>query len=810
MANKVEQLITELTLDDKKFITGIKSNKGIMHDFSNATKKVTVGIGALGAAATATTGALAVITKQTIDQGDKFDKLSQRIGISVEKLSAYEHVANLAGTSLEGMTVGVRRLSKNILDMDRGIGEAKRSFEALNINVRKSNGQLKDSDEIMLEVADKFSKMEDGAEKTGIAMELFGRSGADLIPMFNQGAEGMAAMLEEGTKLRGWTTEQAAQAAELQDNMSRLTTGIKGLKDNIGQQLIPATNAVVEATNNWFNANQELMLNSISKLPKLINEYIIPALLGMIGTTIDVKTKTSGMWNKMNEWTIKAIGWLDKFANKNRDDIKYVAADTDRIVNEMLAEIKKKDKKIKDSAVKAKKELIELQNFLLNTTKNIHRKTEEVTIKTNDVIVQDTEDTKTELLKIMEEDERNTKDSYDYKVEVAHLTNYRLVELDKSYWDSVKDGWNNYVNDELPSYVDSTVGMFKSMTSSTTSLWSSMIYDTMTGSTKSFSDYWESFCQSMARAFADAVAQMIAKWALLQVGLGSPTPTASILPTATSQIISGGATKVEGSIVGGGAAVVGGKIVGGIGGPTAMAEPILSGAPATAGGTSLITTIASGAIYGGIAALAGGALYNMITGKDIFSEPGKTWQEMGWSKEEVNKARQIGGYNLVGGLYKTGGRTWKDLVPASAWKKHELMQMGWSAEEIDKAKSIATNRNLQIRTVPKTAERTGWQYLIPDAFYGKDRERFSADQGGVITQFGVMPFRNDERLINTRLGETIRTPKQEAQLKSNVTLNFNLYGIDRNNARDVTRKAIIPELDVYLTSQGHERLGGGR
>ena len=44
---------------------------------------------------------------------------------------------------------------------------------------------------VMMQVADAFKKMPDGAEKAGLAMKLFGKSGADLIPLLNEGADGL-------------------------------------------------------------------------------------------------------------------------------------------------------------------------------------------------------------------------------------------------------------------------------------------------------------------------------------------------------------------------------------------------------------------------------------------------------------------------------------------------------------------------------------------------------------------------------------------------------------------------------------------
>ena len=134
---------------------------------------------------------LLVITRKVAQTGDEIAKLSKKVGISTEILSGYSHAAELSGTSLTGMTTGLRRLSANIVDAERGLLESKRAFSALDISIKNSDGSLKELNPMLLEVADKFARMEDGAVKAGLAQDLFGRSGLEMIPMLNEGSAGL-------------------------------------------------------------------------------------------------------------------------------------------------------------------------------------------------------------------------------------------------------------------------------------------------------------------------------------------------------------------------------------------------------------------------------------------------------------------------------------------------------------------------------------------------------------------------------------------------------------------------------------------
>jgi hypothetical protein len=203
-------------------------------------------LGAAGAVA-AMTGSLKNAVMSTAKMQDETAKLSRRVGVAVETLSAYRLATQLSGTSLDDFATAMRRLSKNALDFSRGIGEAKRSFEDMGIRVTDAEGRLKKVDEVMLDVAERFSQMEDGTRKTAFAVELFGRSGANLIPMLNQGRDGIEKMTEKAKALGiVFDAQTAAQAEKLNDNITELGYAFEGLKISVGNRLIPIFDAAVD------------------------------------------------------------------------------------------------------------------------------------------------------------------------------------------------------------------------------------------------------------------------------------------------------------------------------------------------------------------------------------------------------------------------------------------------------------------------------------------------------------------------------------------------------------------------------------
>jgi len=201
-------------------------------------KAGTAGAAAFGAAAIA----LGVSIKKTIDEADNLGKMSQKIGIPIEELSALKHAADLSGVSTEALGKSVGKLSKVMVEaVAKPTSEAANAFKALGLSATDSDGKIKSSSTVVAEVAGKFENLKDGAGKTAIAMALFGKTGADLIPLLNSGKVGLEGMIKEAAELGIVLDLKTAKAAEaFNDNLTRLGKVWDGLVMKITAEMLPA------------------------------------------------------------------------------------------------------------------------------------------------------------------------------------------------------------------------------------------------------------------------------------------------------------------------------------------------------------------------------------------------------------------------------------------------------------------------------------------------------------------------------------------------------------------------------------------
>lgn len=242
-----------LGADTADFDKGLKQSQSGLAAFGKQVAAIAGGISlekGLDKAITALFGAV----KSGIEEADKLNKLSQSIGIPVDELSKLKYAADLSDVSLESLGKSTVKLSKAMIEVaGGGTGPAKQAFDALGISVKNSDGTMKSANDVLGEAADKFAGYKDGAAKTALAVALFGKAGAEMIPLLNMGKDGLQEAGEEAEKFGIVLDKNTTQAAEnFNDNLTRLHKTKDGLVVQITARLLPAmedfSNKMVQAS----------------------------------------------------------------------------------------------------------------------------------------------------------------------------------------------------------------------------------------------------------------------------------------------------------------------------------------------------------------------------------------------------------------------------------------------------------------------------------------------------------------------------------------------------------------------------------
>lgn len=246
MAGSLGSLVVSLTAETAQFTQSLnRASYTAQKNFQQITSFAKTAAGSL--AALYGVGSLAGFIKSQIDLADATGKMAQKVGVSVEELSKLQYAAKLADVDTQQLQGGLVRLAKGMGEAAQGTGEANKAFTAMGITLKNTDGSLKTSSQVLGDVADAFAKYEDGAQKTALAVAIFGRSGADLIPLLNGGRDSIKGAGDELERFGGVITAQAAKNAEIfNDNLTRLTTIGTAFGQSIANNILPYLTKLTE------------------------------------------------------------------------------------------------------------------------------------------------------------------------------------------------------------------------------------------------------------------------------------------------------------------------------------------------------------------------------------------------------------------------------------------------------------------------------------------------------------------------------------------------------------------------------------
>lgn len=193
-------------------------------------------------------GVFAVVAKkvsdfalETFESADALKKQAQSLGVTIGELQALHHAGELAGVSQEGLTAAIARLQRGAAEFaETGKGPAAAALRAIGIEVRDSSGNVKNAAVLFEEAAGALSGMEDPARRNAAAAQIFGKQFLPLIPLLQEGSEGIAKARIELEELGATFTEEfAARAEVVNDQLTRLNRGWQGLKLRIATVVLP-------------------------------------------------------------------------------------------------------------------------------------------------------------------------------------------------------------------------------------------------------------------------------------------------------------------------------------------------------------------------------------------------------------------------------------------------------------------------------------------------------------------------------------------------------------------------------------------
>lgn len=296
-------------------------------------QRIRSGMLAIGAAAATALVAASVAFDAMIKKAGDFQDMAEKIGDSAENIASLAVAAGTAGVSMDTVTGAANRLTKGLTGVDDESKAAGAAVAALGLNVEKFKA-LAPTDQIEA-VAKALDGFEDGAGKSAVAMALFGKSGADILPFLRE-------LAQEGGRQNILTAEQIRLADEYSDRQAKMRAEISLHAQAIATELLPALNEFT-GTIAALAKDQEFMATATAVLKGVMSGMIV------IFQTIAVVASNVAFVFKGVEREVVAIkdqlialsrldfGKFSAISDAVKEDAKRARAELDRFQAQVMA-----------------------------------------------------------------------------------------------------------------------------------------------------------------------------------------------------------------------------------------------------------------------------------------------------------------------------------------------------------------------------------------------------------------------------------------------------------------------------------------
>lgn len=240
--------------------TAAQSFRSGLSGIGSAIASIQGAIAALGV--TAAGGAFASLVKDSYEAIDATGKLSDRLGIAIDKLSGLQYAARLNDVEINSLATGLQKLNTLLGQAAGGSDSAAKAFADIGLNAAELSKLAPDV--AFAKVADALNSLGSVSQKTAAGVEIFGRGFGDLAPLISEGSEGIQKAINKARSLNLILSDfdyRSVQGAN--DSVTDLKSSFQGLSNIVAVQTSPNVKVLAERLTELTSGDTAKLVNDI-------------------------------------------------------------------------------------------------------------------------------------------------------------------------------------------------------------------------------------------------------------------------------------------------------------------------------------------------------------------------------------------------------------------------------------------------------------------------------------------------------------------------------------------------------------------
>lgn len=229
-------------------------------DVGGRFRKMTSEIGSFGrrlAGVTAGAGAgLFALAKSTATLGDDVAKTADKLGLGTRQLQELRYAAERSGLSTQTLDTATQRMVRRVSEAAQGSGAAKDAIAELGLSAKALAGMTPDQQ--LAAFADALQGVESQGDRVRLMMKVFDTEGVAMVNMLRDGSAGLEQYYRDARAVGYALGDDATRGSEaFNDALLDAQSGLKGMRNTIGAELLPAVTELMKDLSGWMRENRD-------------------------------------------------------------------------------------------------------------------------------------------------------------------------------------------------------------------------------------------------------------------------------------------------------------------------------------------------------------------------------------------------------------------------------------------------------------------------------------------------------------------------------------------------------------------------
>ena len=276
---KAEKALDEMGNESKEAEKKAEELSKAMEEVGEAAKRgsemAKKAVMAIGAAAVAAAAGVFKLVKDAGVAADALITLSNKTGISTQQLQEMEYAARFVDVEVETMTGSMMKLTKNMDMARKGSKDQAKAFAKLGVEFKNQDGSLRNAKDVWEDAIGALGAVGNEADRDALAMNLFGKSAAELNPLIKAGTDELKRLGKEAQSMGIiMSDESVAALGQFDDKMQVLEASSKGLGNAIAIAALPVMDDLISTVQNLTQAALENLVPAMENVAEWFQQSL--------------------------------------------------------------------------------------------------------------------------------------------------------------------------------------------------------------------------------------------------------------------------------------------------------------------------------------------------------------------------------------------------------------------------------------------------------------------------------------------------------------------------------------------------------